>query len=79
MKRDDLTETKSTMELIDRYQGYRIDPQSAVFRQLVDMMVAQMIQNKIAPDELRDAAFVASIKFLQMHPIDLIYKRDDLP
>jgi hypothetical protein len=41
-------------------------------------MVSQMIEYKIPPDELRDAAFVASIKFLEMHPTDVIYRRDDL-
>ena len=65
---------KSTRELVDRYVGHWDDPRSTQFRLLVDMMVAQ-----IAPDEIRDAAFVASIKFLQMHPTDLIYRRDDLP
>jgi len=74
-----MEETKSTRELIDRYMGYNSGPKSAVFRTLVEMMVAQMIQHKIAPDEIRDAAFVASIKFLQMHPMDVIYRRDDLP
>ena len=69
---------KSTKELIDRYMGYSNEPHSARFRALVDMMVAHMIQDKIAPDEVRDAAFIASIKFLQMHPTDLIYRRDDL-
>ena len=70
---------KSTRELVDRYVGHWDDPRSTQFRLLVDMMVAQMIQHQIAPDEIRDAAFVASIKFLQMHPTDLIYRRDDLP
>ena len=74
-----MIETKSTRDLIDRYHGYNADPKSQVFRHLVDLMVAEMMQNKIAPDEMRDAAFVASIKFLQMRPMDLIYKRDDLP
>ena len=71
-------ETKSTKDLIDRYMGYSSDPKSAQFRALVDMMVAYMIQDQIAPDEIRDAAFVASIKFLQMHPMDVIYRRDDI-
>lgn len=72
------TETKSTRDLVDRYMGYSNDPKSAQFRAVVDLLVAHMIQNKIAPDEIRDAAFVASIKFLQMHPTDVIYRRDDL-
>jgi hypothetical protein len=75
----DMSETKSTRELIDRYMGYSREPKSAIFRHLVDLMVAEMDRSKIAPDELRDAAFVASIKFLQMHPMDVIYRRDDLP
>lgn len=71
---------KSTRELIDRYMGFtHQEPHSARFRMLVDMMVAQMIDHKIPPDELRDAAFVASIKFLQMHPMDpVVYRRDDV-
>jgi hypothetical protein len=73
-----MTEEKSTKDLIDRYMGYSTDPQSTRFRAVVDMMVAYMIQDKIAPDELRDAAFVASIMFLQMHPVDVIYRRDDI-
>jgi hypothetical protein len=71
---------KSTRDLIDRYQGYpSYGVESAKFRAIVDLMVAQMIEHKIAPDEIRDAAFLASIKFLEMHPSDLIYRRDDLP
>ena len=69
---------KSTKDLVDRYMGYSSEPKSAQFRALVDMMVAHMIQDHIAPDEVRDAAFVASIRFLQMHPTDVIYRRDDL-
>jgi len=72
-----MSEQRSTTELIDRYMGYDT-VKSPVFRTLVDMMVSQMIQHKIAPDEIRDAAYIASIKFLQMHPVDLIYRRDDL-
>jgi hypothetical protein len=69
---------RSTNDLIDRYMGYSGDPKSAQFRAVVDLLVAHMTQNKIAPDEIRDAAFLASIKFLQMHPTDVIYRRDDL-
>ncbi len=70
---------KSTRELIDRYQGYpSYGVEYARFRALVDLMVSQMIEHKIAQDEIRDAAFVASIKFLEMHPVDVIY-RHDLP
>jgi len=70
---------RSTRALIDRYQGYRSDPMSAQFQQLVDLMVCWMIDHKIPPDELRDAAYLASIKFVRMHPIDVVYRRDDLP
>lgn len=72
------TETKSTAELIDRYMGCG-RPETAQFRQLVDMMVAHMLQYKLAPDEVRDAAYVASIKFMQMNPVRrIVYERDDL-
>jgi len=69
---------KSTRDLMDRYHGFS-QPHDAKFRQLVELMVHEMMRSKIAPDELRDAAFVASIKFLQMNPVDVIYRRDDLP
>ena len=72
------TTERSTADLIDRYRGYRSDPQSAQFNQLVDLLVSWMITHKIPPDEMRDAAFLASIKFVQMHPMDIIYRRDDL-
>lgn len=66
--------TKTLSELVHRT---RQDPR---FNVLVDMMVAYMIENKIAPDELRDAAYVASIKFLQTRPAsDLIYRNDLQP
>lgn len=72
------TETKSATDLFDRYMGYR-NPHDAKFAQIVDLLVAHMMQHKIAPDEIRDAAFVASVKFMQMNPVrQIVYKRDDL-
>ena len=68
----------STRELIDRYQGRGKRFESMKFRTLVDMIYAQMAQNKLAPDEVRDAAYIAGLKFMQEHPVDLIYRRDDL-
>ena len=77
-ERKTAAETKNASELYDRYMGYS-RPQHAQFRQVVDLLVAFMMQNKIAPDEIRDAAFVASVKFAEMMPRDVIYRRDDLP
>lgn len=65
---------KSTMDLFYRH---REDPK---FHAVVEMLVAIMLNDKIAPDELRDAAFVASIKYMHLRPVrDLVYVRDDLP
>ena len=69
---------KSTRDLIDRYHGYTTDHNSVKFRAIVDLLLAHMETNQIAPDEIRDAAFVASIAFLGRHPTDVIYRRDDL-
>ncbi len=69
---------KSTRDLIDRYRGFPSRPESMQFRALVDLMVAYMIDHKVAPDEVRDAAFLASIRFMEIHPVDVIYRRDDL-
>lgn len=73
------TERKSATELFDRYMG-RTGPGDARFRYIVDMLVAHMMEAKIAPDEIRDAAFVASIKYMQLTPVrEIVYERDDLP
>lgn len=72
------TETKSATDLFNRYMGYS-DVKDARFRAIVDMLVAYMMSEKIAPDEIRDAAFVASVKYLQFNPVrQIIYERDDL-
>ena len=66
-----IDETKTLSSLCNRD---REDPR---FHALVEMMVAYMIHDKIAPDELRDAAYIASIKFMQMHPVrNLMYTND---
>ena len=72
------TERKNATELFDRYLG-RPRYESGHFHAVVDLLVAYMMENKIAPDEIRDAAFVASVKFAQLKPMDTIYVRDDLP
>lgn len=66
-------EAKSTMDLIDRNSR---DPR---FHSIVNMLVALMMDQKIAPDEIRDAAFLASIKYMHLTPIRrFVYDRDDL-
>jgi hypothetical protein len=38
-----------------------------------------MLDQKIAPDEIRDAAFLASVKYYHITPIKrFVYERDDL-
>lgn len=39
----------------------------AKFKQMVDYMVATMNTQQISPYELRDAAYMASVQFEQMH------------
>lgn len=58
--------------LCDRHQR---DPR---FNALVEMLVAHMLQAKIAPDELRDAAYVASIRFMQLKPVRRLQYIDDI-
>jgi hypothetical protein len=66
-------ENKSTLDLIDRHHR---DPK---FHAVVDMLLSIMMAQKIAPDEIRDAAYLASIKFYQITPIKrFVYERDDL-
>lgn len=66
-------EKKSTLDLIERHHR---DPK---FHHVVDMLVALMMDHKLAPDEIRDAAYLASIKFYQLTPIKrFVYERDDL-
>jgi len=65
--------TEATLSgLIDRRQR---DPK---FATLVSMLVAYMAQNKLAPDEVRDAAYVASIEFMSLYPARRIVYSNDL-
>lgn len=67
-------ERRTFFDLADRH---RHDPK---FHNLVEMMVAMMIQDQVAPDEIRDAAFVASVKFMALRPVrNLVYTDDTLP
>ncbi len=66
------TEHKTLSSLVDRHHH---DPK---FHALTEMLVAYMMQNQIAPDELRDAAYVASIKFMQLRPCRELIYTDDL-
>lgn len=70
---DQNTKPTSTMDLIDR------NHRDAKFHAIVEMLVAIMMQQKIAPDEIRDAAFLASIKYMHLTPIrQFVYERDDM-
>lgn len=72
-------EERSATDLFSKYSGWGGEPKDAKFRAIVDMLVAYMLQNKIAPDDIRDAAFVASIQYMNLQPVrDLMYVRDDL-
>lgn len=63
----------STVDLIDRSH------RDAKFHALVEMLLSIMLQQKIAPDEIRDAAFLASIKFMHITPVRrFVYERDDM-
>ena len=72
------TEQKTATELLRRYYGEgRREFSDCRFSALVNMLVAYMMDQKIAPDEMRDAAFVASLKFMQLKPVrQLIYVDD---
>lgn len=59
--------------LCDRY---RRDPQ---FNAIVESLVAHMLHGKIAPDEIRDAAYLASIRFMQLKPVRQMDYVNDLP
>ena len=64
----------STLDLFER--NYR----DARFRYIVEMLTAIMLEQKIAPDEIRDAAFLASIRYMHLMPVlRFVYERDDLP
>lgn len=51
----------SFRDLQDRYYN------DATFHSLVDMMYAHMVSSQIAPYEMRDAAYFASIKFAHLN------------
>ncbi len=69
-----MTEHTTTLSgLCDRHNR---DPR---FNALVEMMVAHMISEKWAPDEVRDAAYVASIRFMQLKPVRRMIYENDLP
>ena len=78
------TTVRTATELFERYErGTRFDhnpePTCTRFRILVDQLVQYMMDGKIAPDEMRDAAFVASVQFAALRPVKrMVYNRDDL-
>ena len=48
------------------------------YKQLVDMMVEQIIACKYSPSEMREAALLASIRYEQMTVRDTIYPKEVL-
>ena len=66
------TQTMTLSSLCDRHNR---DPK---FHALVESMVAHMLHNKITPDEVRDAAYIASIKFMQLKPVRRMVYEDDM-
>ncbi len=71
--RDDVREQKTTF--FDVQERYERDTQ---FHSLVDLMVQFIIKEKYTPQEMRDAAFMASIQFDRIYrPQRFIYTRDD--
>ena len=65
------TQERSFSDVMDRYQR---DPK---FKSIVELLVCAMMNHKLAPDEIRDAAYVASIRFMQLHPVRKIIYVDD--
>ena len=61
-----MTENETTY--YDAKDRYLNDP---LFHNLVDLLMAHMIQHKYTPGELRDAAFIAALNFEAMHVREL--------
>ncbi len=53
---------------------YENDP---LFRNLVDLLLAHAMQHKYTPGELRDAAFMAAMRFEELHIRPMRILRDD--
>lgn len=58
----------------DLFYRFREDPK---FHAIVETLTALMLESKIAPDEIRDAAFVASIRYMQIKPVLSMMYVDD--
>ena len=56
-----ITDTTTFRDLRDRLMN---EPQ---FRTIVDQMYAMMVHHKVTPYELRDAAYMACIKFANLN------------
>ena len=56
----------------DRYLN---DP---FFRNLVDLLMAHIVQHKYTPGELRDAAFMAALNFESIHAREVFVRRHAL-
>lgn len=68
-----MTEKRTFLDLADRHR------EDLKFHNLVEMMVAMMMRDQITPDDMRDAAYVASIKFMGLRPVrELIYFDDSI-
>ncbi len=54
---------------------YENDP---FFRNLVDLLLAHAIQHKYTPGELRDAAFMAALRFEQISIRPVLFSRKEI-
>lgn len=60
--------------VMDLKERYREDAQ---FKSMVDMLCAFMLQNKVQPYEVRDAAFIAEIMYREQVSIPLYRIHDE--
>ena len=68
--------TQTTKNAYDLFFRFRDDPK---FHHLVETLTGLMMHSKIAPDEMRDAAYVASIRFMQINPVRQMMYIDNTP
>jgi len=61
----------SIEDLKDRYRRY------AQFHAMVDQLYHFIVTNKVQPYEVRDAAFIAELKYREMHITSLVMDADN--
>lgn len=65
----DRWQSHGVVELRERYL------RDAQFKAMVDQLTAFMIQNKVQPYEVRDAAFIAELRYRERVVMPLMMKR----